>query len=49
MDVSGQTVCSGHFTATEKALIFIELEDGWVVEEAWMFWRKDCSLALSKM
>jgi hypothetical protein len=34
MDVSGQTVCPDHFTATEKALIFIELEAGWVLQEA---------------
>ena len=47
MDVSGQTFCTGHFTATEKALVFIELEAGWVL--AWMFWRKDSSLAPSKI
>jgi hypothetical protein len=29
MDVSGQTVCPGHFTAREKSLVFIELEARW--------------------
>ena len=28
----GQTVCPGHFTATDKALVFIELEAGWALE-----------------
>jgi len=33
--VIGQTVCPGHFTATDKALVFIELEAGWVLEQVW--------------
>jgi hypothetical protein len=37
MDVSGQTVCPGHFTATGKALVFIKLEAGWALELVWMF------------
>ena len=49
MHVAGQTVCPGHFTAREKALFFIELEAGWALELAWMFWRKDSSHALSKI
>jgi len=49
MDMGGQTLCPGHFMATEKALNFNELEAGWVLELAWMFWRKDSSLALSKI
>jgi hypothetical protein len=35
MDVSGQTVCTGNFTAREK----LELEAGWELELVWMFWR----------
>ena len=37
MNVSRQTVCTGHFTAREKVLVFIELEAGWVLELVWMF------------
>jgi hypothetical protein len=48
-DVGCQTVFSGHFTAREKALVFFELEAGWALELAWMFWRKDSSLASSKI
>jgi hypothetical protein len=44
MDVSGQTVCPGHFTAREKALVFIELEAGWALELVWMLCRRDSSL-----
>jgi len=33
--VSGQTVCTGHFTARDKALVLIELEAGWVLELVW--------------
>jgi len=44
MDVSVQTVCPGHFTATEKALVFIEMEAGWSLELVWMFCRRDSSL-----
>jgi len=47
--VDGQTVCCGHFKATEKALVFIELDVRWLLELAWMFWRKDSSLAPSKI
>jgi hypothetical protein len=39
--VSGQTVCTGHFTAREKA--------GWVLELVWMFWRKDSSFASAEI
>jgi len=49
MDVGGQTVCPGHFTATEIAVVFIEFEAGWALELAWMFWRRDSSLAPSKI
>jgi hypothetical protein len=49
MDVSGQTVSHGHITAQEKSLIFIELETGWVLKQVWMFWRKDSSVASSKI
>jgi hypothetical protein len=48
MDVSGQTVCTRHFIASEKALVFIELEAGWVLELVWIFWRRDSSLAPPK-
>jgi hypothetical protein len=29
----------------EKALVFIQLESGWVLELVWMFWRRDNSVA----
>jgi len=48
-DVSGQTVCPGHFTARDKALVVIELEAGWVLELVWMFWKKDRSFAAAKI
>jgi len=41
--------CSGHFTATEKGVVFIELQAGWALEMVWMFWRWDSSLASAKM
>ena len=46
MDVSGQTVCTGHFTAGEKVLVFFELEAGWALELVWMFC---CSLVLAEI
>jgi len=46
--MSGQTVCTGHCTAGQKALVFIELEAGWVLELVWMFWRRDSVLLLSR-
>jgi len=49
MDVSGQTVCPGHFTAGEKVLVFIELDVRWVLDLVWMFWRRDISLAPVKI
>jgi len=49
MDAGGQSVCLGHFTAREKALVFIELEAEWALELAWMIWRKDSSLVPSKI
>jgi len=49
MDVNGQTVCLGPFTAGEEALVFIELEAGWALERVWMFWRRDISLAPVKI
>ena len=49
MDVSDETVCPGQFTAREKALVFIEVEDGWVLELVWMFWRRDSSPAPAKI
>jgi hypothetical protein len=48
-DLSGHTVCPGHFTAREMALVLVELEAGCALELAWMFWRKDSSLAPSKI
>ena len=47
--MSGQTVCPGHFTARDKALVVIELEAGWVLELVWMFWKKDRSFAAAKI
>jgi hypothetical protein len=35
--------------ATGKALVFIELDARWLLEMAWMFWRKDRSLVPSKI
>ena len=49
MVVSGQTVCTGHFTARDKALVFIKLEAGWALELVWMFWRRDSSVAPAKI
>ena len=49
MDVSGQTVCTGHFIAREKALVFTELGVGWVLDLVWMFWRRDSSVAPAKI
>jgi len=49
MVVSGQTVCTGHFTARDKALVFIKLEAGWALELVWMFWRRDSSLVPAKI
>jgi len=42
-------VCTGHFTVREKALDFIELEAGWVLELVWMFWTIDSSIAPAKI
>jgi hypothetical protein len=39
MDVSDETQPSGHFSAKEKALVYIELEAGWVLELVWVYWR----------
>jgi len=47
--VSGQTVFTGHFTARNKALVFIELEAGWVLELVCIYWRGDSSLAPTKI
>jgi hypothetical protein len=47
--VSGQTVFPGHFTARQKAVIFIEVEAGWVLELDWIFWRRDTSVAAAKI
>jgi hypothetical protein len=33
----------------EKALVFIELEGGWVLVLVWMFWRTDCAVAAAKI
>jgi len=44
MGVGGQTVLTGHFTAREKALIFIEVVVGWVLDLVWMFWRTDSAM-----
>jgi hypothetical protein len=49
MDVKGQTVCPGHFTAREKGLVCIELEDWWALELVWMFWRRDSYLTSAKV
>ena len=40
MDVCGQTGRPGHFTATEKALVVIELGAGWLLELACIFCKK---------
>jgi hypothetical protein len=47
MDVTGQPVCPGHFTARKKTLVSIELEAGW--EVVWMFWRRDSSVVPGKI
>ena len=47
--MSGQTVCTGQFTAREKHLVFIDLEAGWVLELVWMFWRMDSSFVSHKI
>jgi len=49
MVVSGQTVRPGHFTAREKALVFTKLEAVWALELVWIFWRRDSSLAPTKI
>jgi hypothetical protein len=49
MDVSGQAICSGHFTAREKAVVFIELEVGWELELVWMFRRMYSCFATAKI
>jgi hypothetical protein len=49
MVVSCQAVCPGQFTAGEKAVVFIKLEAGWVLEQVWMFWRRDSSVATAKI
>ena len=49
MDVSDQTVCTGHFTAREKAVVFFGLEAGWALELVWMFCGRDCSIASAKI
>ena len=49
MDVSGQTVCTGHFATTDRALVFIELDARWVLELVGMFYRRDSSLAPAKI
>jgi hypothetical protein len=49
MVVSGQAVCPVHFTARENAVVFIELDAGWVLELLWMFWRRDSSLTSAKI
>jgi len=48
MYVSGQTVCTGHFTAWGKALVSIEFEAGRVLERALMFWRRASSIVPAK-
>jgi len=37
MNVNGQIVYTGHFTARENVLVFIELEAGCALELVWMF------------
>jgi hypothetical protein len=49
VDLSGQTVWPGHFTAREKALVFIELGAGWVLELVWMFWRSSSFVSFAKI
>jgi hypothetical protein len=49
MDVSGQTVRLGHFTATEIAEDFIDLDAGWALELVWIFWRRKNSIASAKI
>jgi hypothetical protein len=33
----------------DEALVFMELEAGWMPELVWMFWRKDGSFAPAKI
>jgi len=47
--MSGQTVCTGYFTAREKVVVFIELEAVWVLQLVWIFWRRDSYHAPSKI
>jgi hypothetical protein len=39
----------GYFTAREKAVIFLKLEAGWVLELVWMFCRRDSSIVPVKI
>jgi hypothetical protein len=49
MIVGGQTACTGHFNAREKAVFFIGVKAGWALELVWMFWRRDNSLVHTKI
>jgi len=47
--VSNETEPTGTLTVREKALIYIQLEAGWVLELVRMFWRRYSSLASAKI
>ena len=47
--MSNETQPPGHFSAREKALVYIELEAGWVLELVRLFWRRYNSLASAKI
>jgi len=46
---STETLPHGHFTAGEKALVYIDLEAGWVPELVHMVWRRYSSLASARI
>jgi len=49
MDMSDETLHPGHYTAREKALVFIELWAGWVLKLGWIFWGRHGCLAPVKI
>jgi hypothetical protein len=49
VDVSVETQPPGDFSAREKALVYIELEAGWVLELVWVYWRRHGFLGSAKI
>jgi len=49
VDVNGQIVGIGQFTAREKAVVVIELNAGWALELVWMFCRRECAVACASI